>query len=381
MQFVNSVARLFTVSLVIALLGFAGLRIAFGHQSETEMVSSDDLPGPDLTLERDRRLAEKGLTAGSPMFIRIFKAEFELELWLRKGDRFELFATYPICYWSGTLGPKLHEGDKQAPEGFYAVGPNQIHRRGRWPRSLNIGYPNALDRAHARTGSLILVHGGCTSTGCFAMTNPVMAEIYTLAEQALQHGQDRIPIHVFPFRMTEANLATRTPAHGEWRDFWLTLKAGYDLFESTRVPPKVGICNKQYAVSAGDLTGGSGPPPELGVPCAESDGGGPLPIVTAQTETAAEQTTSVAKPRKAASKPRHRSAARQLRKAYAAARRARIPAQIETSSISGAEPVQLKPRSLVVCHLAPAADFGLLNAKGGGGAPDSATAVSVKAVW
>ena len=339
MQFVNSVARLFTVSLVIALLGFAGLRIAFGHQSETEMVSSDDLPGPDLTLERDRRLAEKGLTAGSPMFIRIFKAEFELELWLRKGDRFELFATYPICYWSGTLGPKLHEGDKQAPEGFYAVGPNQIHRRGRWPRSLNIGYPNALDRAHARTGSLILVHGGCTSTGCFAMTNPVMAEIYTLAEQALQHGQDRIPIHVFPFRMTEANLATRTPAHGEWRDFWLTLKAGYDLFESTRVPPKVGICNKQYAVSAGDLTGGSGPPTELGVPCAESDGGGPLPIVTAQTETAAEQTTSAAKPRKAASKPRHRSAARQLRKAYAAARRARIPAQIETSSISGAEPV------------------------------------------
>ena len=340
MQFVNSVARLFSVSLVIALLGLAGLRIAFGHQSEAEMVSSDDLPGPDLTLERERHLAEKGLTAGSPMFIRIFKAEFELELWLRKGDRFELFATYPICYWSGTLGPKLHEGDKQAPEGFYAVGPNQIHRRGRWPRSLNIGYPNALDRAHARTGSLILVHGGCTSTGCFAMTNPVMAEIYTLAEQALQHGQDRIPIHVFPFRMTEANLATRIPAHGEWRDFWLTLKAGYDLFESTRVPPKVGICNKQYAVSAGELTGGSGPPPELGVPCAESDGGGPLPIVTAQTETAAEQTTSAAKPRKAASKPRHRTAARHLRKAYAAARRARIPAQIETSSISRAEPVR-----------------------------------------
>ncbi|HEX2338790.1 MAG TPA: hypothetical protein VHI72_20210, partial [Hyphomicrobiaceae bacterium] len=90
MQFVNSATRLFTVSLIIALLGFAGLRIAFGHQSDAEMVSSDDLPGPDLTLERDRRLAEKGLTAGSPMFIRIFKAEFELELWLRKGDRFEL---------------------------------------------------------------------------------------------------------------------------------------------------------------------------------------------------------------------------------------------------------------------------------------------------
>jgi murein L,D-transpeptidase YafK len=266
--------------------------------------------------------------------IRIFKAEFELELWMRKGDRFELFATYPICYWSGTLGPKLHEGDKQAPEGFYAVGLNQIHRRGRWPRSLNIGYPNALDRAHARTGSLILVHGGCTSTGCFAMTNPLMSEIYALAEQALQQGQDRIPIHVFPFRMTEANFATRSLAHAEWRAFWLNLKVGYDLFERTRVPPKVGICNKQYAVSAGDLTGDSGPPGEVGAPCAESDGGGAVPLMTAETEAAAEEANGTAKPRKVASKARHRAAARHARRAYAS-RRARAAAPIETSSISG----------------------------------------------
>ena len=381
MQFVNSVARLFTVSLVIALLGFAGLRIAFGHQSETEMVASDDLPGPDLTLERDRRLTEKGLTAGSPMFIRIFKAEFELELWLRKGDRFELFATYPICYWSGTLGPKLHEGDKQAPEGFYAVGPNQIHRRGRWPRSLNIGYPNALDRAHARTGSLILVHGGCTSTGCFAMTNPVMAEIYTLAEQALQHGQDRIPIHVFPFRMTEANLATRTPAHGEWRDFWLTLKAGYDLFESTRVPPKVGICNKQYAVRCRGpdrwfrsayrarrslcRKRRRGPPADRNR--ADGDGSGANNLGRQIAQGSLQAPPPVCRPATAQglcgrTPGPHSRTDRDL---------------IDFRGRAGS----LKPRSLVVCHLAPDADFGLLNAKGGGGAPDSATAVSVKAVW
>ena len=337
MQFANLVARVLAVAIALAGLGFVGLRMASSHQNEAGLISSDSLSVPEGASARDRRLADKGLTAGSPILIRIFKAEFELELWMRKGDRFELFATYPICYWSGTLGPKLHEGDKQAPEGFYAVGLNQIHRSGRWPRSLNIGYPNALDRAFARTGSLILVHGGCTSTGCFAMTNPVMAEIYALAEQALQQGQDRIPIHVFPFRMTEANLAARTAAHGAWRAFWLNLKLGYDLFERTRVPPKVGICNKQYAVAAGDLTGGAAPPIDLAFPCAESEGGGAMPLVTAETEAAAEQAGSLPRPRKVASKLRHRSAARNARRAYLATRRARKAAPIETSSVSRAD--------------------------------------------
>jgi len=340
MQLAKLGARVLVAAIAVAGLGLTGLRMALSHQSESELLASAFI---EATSDRDRRLADKGLAAGSPILIRIFKAEFELELWMRKGEHFELFATYPICYWSGTLGPKLHEGDKQAPEGFYAVGLNQIHRSGRWPRSLNIGYPNALDRAHARTGSLILVHGGCTSTGCFAMTNPVMAEIYGLAEQALQQGQDRIPIHVFPFRMTEANFAARSVAHGEWRTFWLNLKLGYDLFERTRVPPKVGICNKQYVVSAGDLAEGSGPPSDVATPCAESGGGGATPLVTAETEAAAEQASLSPKPRKAASKPRHRSAARHARKAYAASRRARAAAPIETSSISrpvlGGEPM------------------------------------------
>ena len=125
--------------------------------------------------------------------IRIFKAESELELWMQKDDRFELFATYSICKWSGKLGPKQHEGDRQAPEGMYAVGMPQIHRKGRWPRALNIGYPNAFDRAMDRTGSYILVHGGCSSTGCFAMTNQQMEEIYRLSEEALKQGQTHIP--------------------------------------------------------------------------------------------------------------------------------------------------------------------------------------------
>lgn len=198
----------------------------------------------------DLRLAAKGIPPGLPLMIRIFKAESQLELWAKKGARFELAAVYPICNWSGSLGPKKTEGDRQSPEGFYSVGPSQLHTKGRWPRSLDIGYPNTFDRAHDRTGSYILVHGGCTTTGCYAMTNAQMEEIYALSDAALQGGQDSIPVHVFPFRMTEANMATRKDS--EWSPFWATLKPGYDLFERTRMPPRISVCEKQYVATHED---------------------------------------------------------------------------------------------------------------------------------
>ena len=202
---------------------------------------------PDME-DLKRRLAEKGLTAGSPIMLRVFKDEAELEVWLRKGERFELFAVYPICNWSGELGPKLTEGDRQSPEGLYSIGARQLHRTGRWRRSLDIGFPNTFDKAHGRTGSYILVHGGCTSTGCFAMTNGVMEEIFTLSEAALTQGQVRIQVHVFPFRMTLKNLAAH--ADSPWTGFWIGLKGAFDQFEQTRVPPQVSVCNKQYVVGA-----------------------------------------------------------------------------------------------------------------------------------
>jgi len=200
---------------------------------------------PDLGQLNDR-LTAKGLKPGAAMFIRIFKSESELEVWMQKGTQYVLFATYPICHWAGTIGPKLREGDKQNPEGFYSVGARQLHRIGRWPRSLNIGFPNTFDRAHGRTGSYILVHGGCSSVGCFAMTNAVMAEIFALSEQSLRAGQARIDLHVFPFRTTEANLATQ--AQSPWLDFWRNLKEGYDAFEQTRLPPRIGICDRRYVL-------------------------------------------------------------------------------------------------------------------------------------
>lgn len=200
---------------------------------------------PDLG-QLNERIAAQGLKLGSQMFIRVFKAESELEVWLRKGERFVLFATYPICHWAGTIGPKLREGDRQNPEGFYSVGARQLHRIGRWPRSLNLGFPNSFDRAHGRTGSYILVHGGCSSVGCFAMTNAVMSEIFAIAEQALKGGQPRVDVHVFPFRMTDANLANH--ATSPWLDFWRNLKEGYDAFETSKLPPKVGLCDRRYVI-------------------------------------------------------------------------------------------------------------------------------------
>jgi murein L,D-transpeptidase YafK len=191
---------------------------------------------------------------GSPIMIRIFKAEAELEVWMQAGERFELLATYAICNWSGTLGPKLREGDKQSPEGLYSIGWRQLHQSRRWRRSLDIGYPNALDRVLARTGSSILVHGGCTTTGCFAMTDLVMAEIFQLSRAALSKGQERIAVHIFPFRMTPENMAAH--ADSPWQGFWADLKEAYDLFERTRLPPTVKVCDRRYVLSdASDASG------------------------------------------------------------------------------------------------------------------------------
>jgi len=204
------------------------------------------LPGTPAIGLRDARLKARGLETGLPVFIRIFKEESELELWMMKDGRFSHFATYPICHWSGTLGPKLKEGDKQAPEGFYTVSRRQMHHRGRWPKSLNLGFPNAFDRSLSRTGSYILVHGGCSSVGCYAMTNPVIEEIHAITLSAIKAGQSHVPVHVFPFRMTEDNMSRH--ADHEWAHFWHDLKVGYDSFERTRRAPQVSVCNGRYAV-------------------------------------------------------------------------------------------------------------------------------------
>lgn len=207
------------------------------------------LPGTPKLADLDQRLAAANAKRGAPVFVRIFKREFELELWLKVADQFQLFATYPVCTWSGRLGPKLNAGDRQAPEGVYLVSKSQLNPQSRWHRSFNLGFPNTFDKAHGRTGSFLMVHGGCSSAGCFAMTNAVIDEIWTLVEAALKAGQPRFQVQVLPFRMSEDNLkryADRADA-----DFWQQLKPASDLFEATHLPPTVHVCNGRYKFTAG----------------------------------------------------------------------------------------------------------------------------------
>lgn len=232
-----------------------GREAALDEQRRMYWAMGWPLPGtPDLT-RLDQRLAEKGLSRGAPVFMRIFKREHELELWMKQGDRFVLFTTYPVCRFSGGLGPKLRTGDRQAPEGFYAVGRSQLNPNSRWRRAFNIGFPNLFDRSHGRAGSNIMVHGGCSSIGCYAMTNPVIEEIWDLATAAMDHGQKRFALHVFPFRMTGENLARRQT--DPWFEFWGDLKKGYDLFEQSHRAPRVSVCQGRYALSPGDNTDGA----------------------------------------------------------------------------------------------------------------------------
>lgn len=192
----------------------------------------------------EKEMEGSGLVVGSPVFIRIFKEERELELWLKKGETFQLFRTYPIAAMSGRLGPKLAEGDGQAPEGFYFVPPTSMNPRSDFHLAFNIGYPNRYDRAHGRTGTFIMVHGDRQSIGCFAMTDEKIEEIYTLCHAAFQKGQPYFRVHSFPFRMSPERME-KAKGH-QWEAFWKELQPGYDWFEQKKIPPNVEVRDKRY---------------------------------------------------------------------------------------------------------------------------------------
>ncbi len=219
------------------------------------------LPIPDLFQNRDiaeirerqrplltEALAKQDLSFGAPVFIRIFKEEAELELWVQAGERYALFKTYPICNYSGDLGPKLKEGDRQSPEGIYEVGLEALNPNSRYHLSFNLGFPNSYDRAQGRTGSFLMVHGDCLSIGCYAMTDAGIEEIYVLVEAALKAGQKRFSVHAFPFRMDEARM--KEAAGSIWLPFWKDLKPIYAAFERRAIPPEVDVHSGHYVLAA-----------------------------------------------------------------------------------------------------------------------------------
>lgn len=192
-------------------------------------------------------VTEKNVSVGDAVFLRAFKESKEMELWMKgsKSKGWVLVKTYAIKTWGGgVLGPKLKEGDGQAPEGFYGIGPKQMNPYSSYHLSMNVGYPNAFDQAHGRTGSLIMIHGSVVSVGCFAMTDPLIEEIYLLCDAALAAGKKGIAVHLFPFRMTDERMLQ---AEGNANlPFWKNLKQGYDFFEREKIVPLVGMQKSGY---------------------------------------------------------------------------------------------------------------------------------------
>lgn len=181
----------------------------------------------------------------APVMMRIFKQEGMLEVWKAKGNgRYALVKEYEICKWSGILGPKFKEGDRQAPEGFYDIRPHQMNPKSSYYLSFNMGFPNRYDSSHGRTGSNLMVHGACSSAGCYSMTDEQVLEIYAFAREAFRGGQPAFQVQAYPFRMTAENMAANR--HSEHYEFWQMIKVGYDHFELTKRPPKVDVCDRQY---------------------------------------------------------------------------------------------------------------------------------------
>lgn len=199
----------------------------------------------ELGIEEQMRI--QGFKAGNPTFIRIFKQENVLEVWIAQNDgTYRLYRSFPICIFSGTLGPKKIQGDKQSPEGFYNVTRNALNPNSQYHLSFNLGYPNAYDRAHGYTGDLLMVHGECKSVGCYAMGNDQIEVIYALVALAFKKGQTSVPVHIFPFRMTATNMSLYKDH--EAYDFWEQLKPGFEYFEQWRRVPQMIVKDKRYYV-------------------------------------------------------------------------------------------------------------------------------------
>jgi len=210
---------------------------------------------PDSKLAKDVRvkvwpklkteITDKGFNINSPVYLRIFKEENVLEIWVKSGREYQFFKSYNICYFSGGLGTKTRSGDGKSPEGFYTITPSQLHPVSSYYLAINIGYPNKLEQLKGYTGDAIMVHGHCASIGCYAMTDDGIEEIYTLVYKALEAGQQKIQLDIFPFRMDPEHL--KKYAANSYLPFWQRMKPGYDLFEKNHVPVVARVKGKEYS--------------------------------------------------------------------------------------------------------------------------------------
>jgi murein L,D-transpeptidase YafK len=246
-------------ALVTAAMLAAGGALLAGCNGEDASLAANAKANQPVPPKLVAAITEKDMDLQSPILVRLFKQEAELEIWKQdRSGKFALLKTYPICRWSGDLGPKVREGDRQAPEGFYAITPGQMNPQSAYYLSFNTGYPNAYDKALGRTGSQLMVHGDCSSRGCYAMTDEQIAEIYSLGRESFFGGQRSFQFQAYPFRMTPLNMAKHR--NNPNMPFWKMIKEGYDHFEVTRQEPKVDFCEKKYVFDAAKPPGATKDP-------------------------------------------------------------------------------------------------------------------------
>jgi murein L,D-transpeptidase YafK len=194
-----------------------------------------------------QKLEKVGVTGTYEIFIRAFKSEKILEVWVKaKGQTlFVHLCDYAICSSSGDLGPKRKQGDCQTPEGFYHI--DRFNPASNFYLSLGVSYPNSSDKILGNKGNLggdIFIHGNCVTIGCIPLTDDIIKELYILAVEAKSNGQAKIPVHIFPFRMSEENMTDYGLRYSENKDFWENLQEGYNFFEKNKSLPSVTVDTK-----------------------------------------------------------------------------------------------------------------------------------------
>jgi murein L,D-transpeptidase YafK len=248
---VRSLRVLLTSAALAGALALAGCYGEDGYQLPTRAMK-------ELSPEMLALLDQKNMPKDSPVLVRVFKEESEVEVWkMDTTGQFQFLKVYPICRWSGELGPKKVEGDRQAPEGFYSITPGLMNPNSNYYLAINIGFPNAYDKANNFSGAFLMIHGDCSSAGCYAMTDEQIGEIYSLARESFLGGQKEFQVQAYPFRMTPANLARhRTNPN---MPFWKMIKEGNDHFEVTHLEPKVDVCDRHYVFDAQPPAGSNKP--------------------------------------------------------------------------------------------------------------------------
>ena len=179
------------------------------------------------------------------IFLRAFKREQIIELWVNDAGKYHLLKEYAVCAASGDLGPKRRQGDNQVPEGFYYV--ERFNPMSNFYLSLGLNYPNEADKILGARGNLggdIFIHGDCVSIGCMAIQDEQIKELYLIAIEAKSAGQAHVPVHVFPARMHAKGmkrLQREAAGNAQLLAFWQNLKEGFDIFENNHRLPIVTV--------------------------------------------------------------------------------------------------------------------------------------------